>query len=301
MKVLIGPSSFGESDDTPLALLRDAGLEIVPNPWKRRYTKAEIITLLQGIQGLIAGLEPLDADVLGQAHGLKVISRCGAGMSNVDLKEAARLGIAVFNTPDGPKDSVAELTVGAILAGLRHLPQVNASLHAGNWDKRIGRLLGAQTVAVVGCGRIGRRVIALLRGFGCRILGVDPHVTAAPEGVEMTALNEALPLADVVTLHLSGEECVLTREAFARMKPGVFVCNAARGGNVDEAALADALRAGTVAGAWLDALSAEPYKGPLQAFDQVILTPHVASYTVEGRKRMEMDCARNLLRGLGKI
>ncbi|MFH0880893.1 MAG: phosphoglycerate dehydrogenase [Lentisphaerota bacterium] len=301
MKVLIGPSSFAEQDDAPLALLREAGLEIIPNPWKRRYTKAETITLLQGVRGLIAGLEPLDAEVLRQAHELKVISRCGVGMSNVDQAEAVRLGIAVFNTPDGPTDSVAELTVGAMLAGLRHLPQVNASLHAGNWDKRIGRLLGSQTVAVVGCGRIGRRVIALLRGFGCRMIGVDPHVTTAPEGVEMMTLAEALPLADVITLHLAGEECILNREAFAHVKHGVFICNAARGGNVDEVALVDALQSGKVARAWLDALSAEPYKGPLQAFDQVILTPHVASYTAEGRKRMELDCARNLLRGLGKI
>ncbi len=296
-KVLIGPSSFGEPDDAPLALLQAAGLEIVSNPWKRRYTKAEILSLLPGIRGLIAGLEPLDAEVLRQAPELKVISRCGAGMSNVDQAEAERLGIAVLNTPDGPTDSVAEMTVGALLAGLRHLPQANAAVHAGRWDKPMGRLLAAQTVVVVGCGRIGQKVIALLQGFGCRILGVDP--IAVPEGIERLSLEQALPLADVLTLHLSGEECVLNREAFARMKRGVFLCNAARGGNVDEAALVDALRNGTVAGAWLDALSHEPYQGPLQSFEQVILTPHSASYTQEGRLRMELECARNLLKGLG--
>jgi D-3-phosphoglycerate dehydrogenase len=301
MKVLIGPSTFGEPDNTPLTLLQSAGLEIVPNPWKRRYTKAETITLLKDVHGLIAGLEPLDAEVLRQAPELKVISRCGAGMSNVDREEAARLGIVVYNTPNGPTDSVAELTVGAILAGIRQLPSMNASLHAGKWDKRIGRLLGAQTVVVIGCGRIGRRVIALLRGFGCRIIGVDPYASSAPEGVEMMSLSEALPQADVITLHLAGEECILNQATFAKMKRGVFLCNAARGGNVDEAALVEALQSGMVAGAWLDALSTEPYQGPLQKFEQVIMTPHIASYTEEGRKQMEMDCARNLLRGFGKM
>lgn len=300
MKVLIGPSSFGENDDAPLALLRKAGLEIIPNPWKRRYTKAETIVLLKGVQGLIAGLEPLDAEVLGKASGLKVISRCGTGLSNIDQAEAARLGVAVFNTPDGPTDSVAELTVGAILAGLRCLLRMNAAVHAGKWEKKMGHLLGEQTVAVIGCGRIGRRVIALLRGFGCRIIGVDPCAASAPEGIEMMPLAEALPKADVISLHLSGEECVLTHDAFAAMKSGVFLCNAARGGNVDEAALVEALRSGRVAGAWLDAFDQEPYEGPLREFEQVILTPHVGSYTVEGRKRMELDCARNLLRGLGR-
>ena len=298
MKILIGPSSFAEKDDAPLALLREAGLNVVPNQVKRKYTKTEVIKLLQGVQGLIAGLEPLDAEVLRQANELKVISRCGSGMSNVDVTEAKQLGIEVFNTPDAPTASVAELTVGAILAGLRHVPRVNASVHAGNWEKRIGRLLAEQTVAVVGCGRIGRRVIALLQPFGCRILGIDSAAASCPKGVEMLSLDKALPLADIITLHLSGEECVLDKRAFSRMKKGVFICNAARGGSLDEQALANAVKSGLVAGAWLDALSLEPYKGPLQDLEQVILTPHIGSYTIEGRKRMELECVQNLLKGL---
>ncbi len=298
MKIVIGPSSFAEKDDAPLALLREAGLNVVPNQKKRKYTKAEIIELLQGAQGLIAGLEPLDAEVLGKTNDLKVISRCGSGMSNVDIVEAQRLGIAVFNTPDAPTASVAELTIGAILAGLRHLPHANSALHAGNWDKRIGRLLAEQTVAVVGCGRIGRRVIELLLPFGCRILGIDSFISPPLKGVEMLSLDEALPLADVITLHLSGEQCILDAKAFSRMKKGVFICNAARGGSLDEQALLDAVKSGLVAGAWLDALSSEPYNGPLQGLEQIILTPHIGSYTIECRRRMEMECVQNLLQGL---
>lgn len=298
MKILIGPSSFGEDEPAPLSLLGEAGFEVIPNPFGRRYTKKEIIELIKDVDGLIAGLEPLDAEVLQQARVLKVISRCGAGTSNIDHQAAARLGIAIYSTPDAPTDSVAELTIGAILAGLRFLPQMHASLQIGKWEKKIGRLLGEQTVAVVGCGRIGRRVIALLKPFGCRIIGVDIADVNFPEGVEQMSLRKALPEADIITLHASGETCVLSAETFAVMKDGVFLCNAARGGNVDENALVDALRTGKVAGAWLDAFCEEPYTGPLREFNQVILTPHAGSYTREGRKQMEMESVRNLMHGL---
>ena len=295
MKVLIGPSSFAESDALPLERLEQAGMEIVPNPYKRRYVKEEIMRLLEGVDGLVAGLEPLDREVLKSAKkSLKVISRCGAGMSNVDQSAASEFGIKVFNTPNGPTEAVAEMTVGCLLAVMRQVSQMNASLHAGSWDKRIGFQLQGKTVAIVGYGRIGRRVAELLKPFGVDLLVVDPHVTDVPS----VSLAEALPVSDVILLHLSGETCVLDAAAFSVMKRGVFLCNAARGGAVDEAALVAALESGDVAGAWLDALPKEPYSGALQHFEQVMLTPHVASYTVEGRLNMELECVENLLRGL---
>ncbi len=295
MNVLIGPSSFGEPDPAPLRRLEQAGLTIVPNPWRRRYTKEEIIALLHGIDGLIAGLEPLDRDVLASAPSLKVVSRCGAGMSNVDQQAARELRIQVFNTPNGPTEAVAEMTLGCLLAVMRQAAAMSESLHAGRWDKRTGSQLQGKTVAIVGYGRIGRRVAELLTPFGIKKLIVDPQ--AASEGA--MPLTEVLPQADVILLHLSGETCVLDAAAFARMKRGVFICNAARGGAVDEAALIEALNNGTVAGAWLDALPKEPYSGELCRFGQVLLTPHCASYTAEGRLNMEMECVENLIRGMG--
>ncbi|MDD4737169.1 MAG: NAD(P)-dependent oxidoreductase [Kiritimatiellae bacterium] len=295
MNVLIGPSSFGEQNDRPLRRLREAGCHILPNPYKRRYVKEEIIRLLAGVDGLIAGLEPLDREVLESARGtLKVISRCGAGMSNVDQAAAKEFGIQVFNTPNGPTESVAEMTVGCLLAVMRQVAVMNAALHEGKWDKRTGSLLQGKTVAMVGYGRIGRRVAELLVPFGVNRLVVDPHAADTPT----VSLDAALPQADVVLLHLSGESCVLDVDAFSRLKPGAFLCNAARGGAVDEAALVAALDSGVVAGAWLDALPKEPYAGPLQSYEQVLLTPHVASYTVEGRLNMELECVENLIRGL---
>ena len=295
MNVLIGPSSFGALDDAPLKRLESAGCELVPNPYKRRYTKDETMELLLGIDGLIAGLEPLDREVMESTNGcLKVISRCGSGMSNVDESAAAELGIKVFNTPNGPTEAVAEMTLGCLLSVMRQVQIMNASLHKGDWNKQIGHQLQGKTVAIVGYGRIGRRVAELLAPFGVNILIVDPYVN----DVATVDLDGALPVADILLCHLAGDECVLDQAAFAKMKKGVVVCNAARGGTVDEAALIDGLKSGMVSGAWLDALPREPYAGRLQAFDQVILTPHVGSYTLEGRLNMEMECAENLIHGL---
>ncbi len=296
-RTLIGPSSFGALDDRPLRKLRDRGCEIVPNPVGRRYTKPEIISLLDGIDGLIAGLEPLDREVLSGSE-LKVVSRCGSGVSNVDLEAAEELGIVVCNTPDGPTQAVAEMTLGALLSISRHMHIMNRSLHDGRWDKRIGGQLADKNVAIVGYGRIGRRFAALLAPFDVDVMVVDPYIDVSNGHGRSTSLDEALETADVISLHLSGEQCILDTSAFNKMRSGVLVLNAARGGNVDEQALVDALESGTVAAAWLDSLPREPYEGPLTQYEQVLLTPHAASYTREGRLNMEMQCVENLLQHL---
>ncbi|MCM8542592.1 MAG: phosphoglycerate dehydrogenase [Lentisphaeraceae bacterium] len=297
-RVLIGPSSFGQLDSKPLDLLEEAGLEIVPNPFSRRYTKDEIIDLLNGIDGLIAGLEPLDREVLEKAPGLQALSRCGSGMNNVDQEAATELGVKVSSTPDGPTQSVAEMTLGALLSALRMIPQMSASLHSGNWDKRIGGLLSGRTVAIIGFGRIGERFASLLRPFQAKIVVVDPYRETFPEWVEQLSMEEALITADVISLHVSGNDMILGEAQFAQCKQGLVLLNAARGGNIEENALCAALDEGKIISAWIDSLPREPYTGPLTDYEQVILTPHTSSYTLEGRLKMEVDCAKNLIRDL---
>ncbi len=296
IKVLLGPSSYGALDDAPLIKLKAAGLTLIDNPYKRKLTKQELFKLLPGVKGLIAGLEPLDREVLTKSE-LKVISRCGAGLSNVDLEAAKELGIKVEYTPTGPTTAVAELTVGCLLSLLRQVSQMNSSLHDGKWDKRIGRQLSGLTVAVIGYGNIGGRVGKLLSALGAKILIVDPRLK------EALSLKEALKQADVITLHCSGEECLLGEPEFALMKQGVFLLNAARGSLVDEQALLNSLNSGQVAGAWFDTFSVEPYHGELCKYQQVLLTPHVGSYTLEGRRSMELETADNLIKHFkrGKI
>lgn len=293
--VQITTSTFAVGNEALLDRVREAGYKVRPNPFGRRLTRDEALDVLDGeVVGLLAGLEPLDRGVL-ERSSLKVVSRVGSGLSNVDLDAARELGIAVRNTPDGPTTAVAELTMGALLALLREFHAMDRSLRDGQWDKRTGGELEGRTVAIVGLGRIGRRVARLLDAFGARVVGVDPAAEPGSADVEILGLNEALAAADVVCVHAGGEGCILGRDELARLKPGSLVLNAARGGVVDEDALLEALDAGTVAGAWLDVFVDEPYAGRLTSHPKVLLTPHVGSYTRESRRKMEGQAVDNLL------
>jgi len=295
-KILIGPSSFAETDKTPMNRLRAAGYEVIDNPYKRKLTREELLDLLEDdVVGLIAGLETLDREVLAKSR-IQAISRVGAGLSNVDLDAARDLSIPVFNTPDAPTNAVAELTIGAMLSLLRMIPQMDKALHDGQWQKKVGRQLQGKTLVVVGFGRIGRRVAELLFPFGVKILVVDPYIDeSACAGYRKVTLREALHEADVVTIHSSGHDCIIGAKEFLQMKKGVYLLNVARGGVISEEALIKAVENGTVAGAWLDTFEDEPYEGPLRDYRNVLLTPHVGSYTAECRLQMENEAVDNLL------
>lgn len=294
-KVLLGPSTFAAIDQLPLDCLTATGCEIVDNPYKRKLTKPELIDLLsKGITGVIAGLEPFDREVLERSK-LKVISRCGSGLSNVDLTAAKELDIAVCFTPDGPTSAVAELTIGAMLGLLRMIPLMDKDLHQGNWAKQIGMQLEQKTVAVIGWGRIGRKVASLLAPFKVRLLAVDPFIHDTSDENQIVSLDEALSRADIITVHASGEDCIIGEQEFGLMKTGAYLLNAARGGLIDEVALFSAIKEGKIRGAWLDTFDQEPYSGQLTELPQVILTPHVGSYTVECRKSMETEAVENLI------
>ena len=287
-RILIGPSSFAELDKMPLMRLKMAGYETVLNPYRRKLKKEELLDILDtDIVGIIAGLESLDREVLKKGN-IKVISRVGAGLSNVDLEAACEFGVKVFNTPDATTNAVAELAIGAMLSLLRMIPQMSQALHLRQWKKQIGVQLEGKTVVIIGFGRIGRRVAHLLDPFGVRILVVDPFLDENDLiAYQKTTLPEALPVADIVTIHSSGEDCLLGEEEFLLMKKGAYLLNVARGNLISESALIKSLEKGTLAGAWLDTFAEEPYEGPLCDWDNVILTPHVGSYTADCRSRME--------------
>ncbi|MBI4348183.1 MAG: phosphoglycerate dehydrogenase [Elusimicrobia bacterium] len=301
--VLVTTSSFGAGDPAPREALERAGLEIHLNPHGRKLTEAEIQGLLQERRpaGLIAGLEPLTGRVLESARThLKVISRCGVGLDNVDQDAAKRLGIRVYSTPEAPSEAVAELAIALILSCLRRVAEADRALRAGQWKQLQGALLGGKTVALLGYGRIGRRVGTILKAFGCRLLVHDPFVKAEP-GVELVGLEAALEVADVVSVHapLTPEtRGLLSRERLAKLRRGAIVVNTSRGGLVDEAALAEALKSGAVGGAGIDVFEREPYDGPLKECATAVLTPHMGSAAKECRLRMESEAARNLIDGL---
>lgn len=302
-RVLITTSSFAVDDQSPLALLHRAGYEVVLNPFGRRLKEEEVLDLVSNNQpvGIIAGVEPLTARVLEAAPALRVISRCGIGLDNVDFEAARRRGIAVFNTPDAVTPAVAELTVGLMLTVLRRIVEADGAVRSGKWHRPMGRLLGAQTVGLIGCGRVGSAVALLVKLFGAQVLGYDPFLHHHP-AVSLVSLDELLARSDIVSLHIPYDKSVhhlVDRHVISRMKPGAIIINTARGGLVDEEALYEAIHGGRLAGAGLDTFETEPYVGPLAELPQVVLTPHIGSYAREARIEMERQAVLNLVSALG--
>lgn len=297
MKIAISTSSFASIDSTPLDLLENKGLDVVSNPFGRKLTEDEIINHLQGRDGLLAGLEPLNSNVFQNCPELKAIARVGIGMDNVDLDAAKIAGIKVSNTPDSPTHAVAEMTLAAALNLSRNILSANAALHQKKWTKSISMGLKNTKVLFVGYGRIGRRTAELFRAMGSHIIVYDPALSQdeLQMGEKLMELKDGLQSADIITLHAGGMLPILTESEFEMMKDNVIILNSARGSLIDEDALIRALESGKVASIWMDVFLEEPYKGKLTEYDQILLTPHISTYTVQCRREMEMAAVNNLL------
>jgi D-3-phosphoglycerate dehydrogenase len=181
-----------------------------------------------------------------------------------------------------------------MLTALRRVPEADRAIRAGRWKPQTGRLLGAQTVGIVGLGRIGRRVAALVQAFGAKVVGYDAVPSIDLPGVRRLALEALLAEADVITLHTPPGAVRLGEAEFSRMKQGALLVNTARGDLVDEAALHAALSRGHLGGAALDVFVEEPYSGPLTSLDTLVMTAHMGSYAAETRADQEAEAARNL-------
>jgi D-3-phosphoglycerate dehydrogenase len=249
----------------------------------------------------------LDAGLIGLATRLKVIGRAGVGVDNVDVDAATRRGIVVANAPEATVVSAAEHTIALLLAVARNIPQAHAALEAGSWER--GRFAGIElagkTLGVLGLGRIGWQVARRALGLGLRVVAYDPYVSLdrfRELGVEPAATPEDVYAeADLISLHLPlNDETrgILGEGAFAQMRDGVRIVNAARGGLVDEVALEAAIRSGKVAGAALDVFETEPYAGPLLGLQQVVVTPHLAGSTTEAQDRAGVIIAEQVAAAL---
>lgn len=296
--IFISTGSFAEFSSEPLTLLKQAGYSYTLNPHGRTLKPDEIVPLMENCAGLVAGTEKLTAEILAQLKHMKVISRCGAGVDNVDLAKAKELNIQVFNTPDAPTLAVAELTIGLALNLLRKISLMDKELHASKWNKQMGNLLLGKKVGIIGYGRIGRTVATMFQSFGCQVAYCDPHVEEHVSGVEKRLLPELLRWADVISLHVSSAQEIIGRKEFELIKDGSWIINTSRGGVIDQQILFDRLNSRRIAGAALDVFAEEPYQGNLCSLDNVILTPHIGSYAKEARIRMEVEAVKNLLKGL---
>ena len=303
-KVLISTSSFGKVSNKPLNMLTSEGYDVIKNPYGRTLTKEEVINLAGDCIGVVAGLEPWDSDVISSCKQIKVISRVGVGVDNVDIEFAKESGIAVSNTPYGPTRAVSEITLALTLALLRKIPQSHFDMKNGIWKKETGNLLLGKTVGIVGLGKIGKTTATLFRAMGNRVLAYDPYFNnewAKENLVEFSDLMHLLNNSDIVILHLPGskdKKPILSKMEIAQLKPDAFLINVSRGGVVDENALFNALKSGKLKGAAIDVFSVEPYQGPLIELENVILTPHIGSYAAESKLNMEIDAVNNLIDAL---
>ncbi len=247
----------------------------------------------------------VDDALMASAPKLRVIGRAGVGVDNIDADAATRRGIVVMNTPGANAIAVAELTLGMMLALARQLPRANATMHAGKWEKKSlqGVELRGKKLGVLGLGRIGLEVARRARGFGMEVIGHDPFVSASiarEHSIQLVSTDQLFRETDYLTLHVGltpQTAGIIDRENLAKMKKGVRIVNCARGELIDEAALAEALTNGHVAGAALDVFHQEPPKdSPLLklengAADKVVLTPHIAGSTAEAQEAVGVQIA----------
>lgn len=302
-KALITSVPFGDRNRLPLELLESAAIEYVINPIGRRLKEEELAGMIGDIDVLIAGTEPITDYVMSCAKRLKLISRIGIGLDSVDLLAAERRGIIVSYTPAAPSPAVAELTVGLMLSLLRSVHVANAQMHRGEWKRIFGRRIPEVTIGVIGVGRIGRRVLTRLAGFGTpRVLVNDllPDTKLVPElKLEWVGKEEIYRQADVISVHVpltAHTKNMIRREHLLQMKPDALIINTARGGIINERDLADVLNTGHLGGAAIDVFEQEPYTGPLASIDRCLLTSHMGSMSVDCRTRMEIEATEEAVR-----
>jgi D-3-phosphoglycerate dehydrogenase len=283
------------------------GVELVPAQVKERLGEAELLEVIQDIDGIICGDDRITRRVLDAAPRLKVISKWGTGIDSIDSVEAERRGIPVYRTPNAFSEPVADTVLGYILTFARQLPWMDASIRQGTWEKPRLVSLGECTLGIIGVGDCGKAVVHRAMAFGMHILGNDivdmPKEFLSKSGIEMVALDELLAKTDFISLnpdlnptsyHLIGEQ------QLTMMKPGAYLINASRGPVVDEPALARALQEGQIAGAALDVFEEEPLpaESPLRTLDNCLLAPHNANSSPRAWRKVHENTVRNLLKGL---
>ncbi|MEW6303113.1 MAG: phosphoglycerate dehydrogenase [Verrucomicrobiota bacterium] len=286
-KVLMTAMPMGVVGRTAVEQLRHAGCEVVDGAGAGPVPEAKLMPMLEGVDAVIAGMEPYNAKVLAapQSARLKIISRWGVGFDAIDLSAATKHGVVVANTPGLLNEAVADYTFALLLALARRVHEGHVIMRQGEWKATWGSDVAGKTLGILGCGRIGQAVARRAAGFDLRLIGYDvaPNADAHKMGVEFVSLDELLAESDFLCLHaaLTPENRGLIGEAqLRRMKRTAYLVNTARGALVDENALVRALTEGWIAGAALDAFTVEPLakEHPLRSAPNVLLTPHQASY-----------------------
>jgi len=296
-------------DKAGLALLSKA--EGVTIQAAAKMSREEVLAAIPDADALIIrSATKVDRTMMQAAPKLKLVGRAGVGVDNVDLAAATELGIVVMNAPDGNTVATAELALGLMLALARHIPAADASMKAGQWERKayMGVELRGKTLGLIGFGRVGRAVAKRAAAFEMTIIAYDPFIpaeVATNMGVKLVTLDELLATADFISLHAQPSpenHNLINAQTLAKMKKGVRIVNDSRGSLIDEAALAEAIKAGQVAGAALDVYQQEPPEAnnPLIGLPGVIHTPHLGASTLEAQDEVAVQIAQQTLDALFK-
>ncbi len=303
-KVLVTATNYSRYCRTGKQMLEAYGCEILENPGTGPYTKEELLELAGNVDGVIAGTDLWDEEVLRAAGRLKGIARFGTGVDNIDLKAAGKLGICVANCPGANSSAVAELAVGLILSAVRGIPASDRNSKAGRWDRPMGRELGGKTVGILGFGAIGRMTARKLSGFDVKLLAYDRFPDREAAGALQVTLcremEEVLAQSDILTVHMPSlpeTRGIFDRKAFESVKRGAVFINTARPDLVDMEALEEALEEGRLSAAASDVLP-EPYVkkgGALAVRPDFICTQYLAAETYENYERTSRITAEALI------
>ena len=302
-EIFLAPSSFGHYSYQPIKLLEEQNFTHKENSIGRKLLPREIVELAHNAEGIIAGTEAYSEDVINKLPNLKVISRLGVGLDNIDLKTADEKGIKVFIT-NSPAPAVAELILGLMLDIKRRISNQNQNLKEGKWEKKMGSLVQGNTLGIIGLGTVGKALIRLVQGFDFIVLAYDQvkdEKFQKEYNVQYTELNTLLKESDIVSLNINltdQTKYLINKTRLKLMKSDSVLINTSRGEIVDELALYTALKNGELAGAGLDVFEQEPYSGLFTELENVVLTPHIGSYAKEVRVQMEIEAAQNLVKGL---
>jgi D-3-phosphoglycerate dehydrogenase len=305
MKIQVTTSTFGKAGSKPLDYLKKFDITVETNPYVRKLTEKEAVEVLSGAEGSINGTEPLTATVLNQLKKLKVISRCGTGMNNVDIEAAKKLGIKVFNTPTVHVDAVAELALTGTLASLRNTARNDRAVRTGNWKKAMGKSLFGKQVGLIGFGKVAKRFSELLKPFTEKISYYDPFIDPdenRPGDPVSCELDQLIKESDVISLHIpitDKNRNIIDESVLENCKSDVTIINTSRGGLIEESDLYHFLKEHPEAGVYLDVFETEPYAGQLTELENVTFSPHIATTTRQTREKMELEAAINLMKGLG--
>ncbi|MCC5801767.1 phosphoglycerate dehydrogenase [Rossellomorea vietnamensis] len=301
-KVIITPRSYGMFNPEVFTIWKDEGYEVIRKTGP--LPEEELAELIKDADALVVGTDRVSKRVLDTAGKLKLISKYGVGTDNIDKEFAELKGIAVVNTPGVNTEAVADYAFGLMLSLARHIVKSHHDLiEKGKWEKTVGLELYGKKLGLLGFGAIGSAVARRAKGFNMDVIAYDPfpnHTLATELGVTFADLETVLQESDVVSMHLPlmpETKNLISRTQLSVMKKHCLLINTARGGVVDETALYEAMKEGEIGGAALDVFQEEPpLKSPLFALDNVILTSHNASASVEAIQRMTMQSTENVLR-----